>query len=159
MALGLTYCSSETSNASGNKVKQVPNEPKFKKEGELVFYASNRRDTLKTIDIELAENPLEIEQGLMFRRNMQEGQGMLFLMGKENLQSFWMRNTYISLDLLFINSEQKIVTIRPRNAPLNDTSIPSNYPASYVLELVAGFCEKYNIKEGDFISFSRIKGV
>ena len=64
-----------------------------------------------------------------------------------------MRNTLISLDMIFVNAQKEIVTIHKNTKILSDQSYPSTKPAMYVIEVVAGFTDKYNIKEGDKISW------
>ncbi len=122
----------------------------FKKEGELTFANSTDKEITK-IDIEIADNDYERQLGLMNRKSMGENQGMLFIFPAERYQSFWMLNTLFSLDILFINSNKEIVTIHKNTAPISEQSYPSSKPAIYVLEVVAGFTDKYNIKEGDRI--------
>ena len=129
--------------------------PKFKKEGELIFFAANRIDTIKQIALEFAETEEEITQGLMYRRSVPDSIGMIFIFDQAEPRSFWMRNTYVPLDILFINDSQQIVTIRANTRPLSDESVPSSAPAQYVLEVVGGFCEKYGITEGDYVSFEK----
>ncbi len=121
---------------------------KFKKEGELTFRTADDKYIHK-IDIEFAENDDQRADGLMNRFKMQETQGMLFVFETERKQSFWMRNTFISLDMIFVNSNYEIVTIHKNTEILNDNSYASIKPAQYVIETVAGFCDKYNINVGD----------
>jgi uncharacterized membrane protein (UPF0127 family) len=121
---------------------------KFKKEGELTFIDSAGNSIIK-IDIEIADNEYERQLGLMNRESMEELQGMLFIFPTERYQSFWMLNTLFSLDMLFINKKKEIVTIHKNTEPLSQQSYPSSKPANYVLEVVAGFTDKYNIKEGN----------
>jgi len=123
---------------------------KFKKEGELTFVDSVQNPIIK-IDIEIADNDYERQLGLMNRQSMEEMQGMLFLFPQQQFQSFWMRNTLFSLDMLFINSNKEIVTIHKNTTPLSEQSYPSSAPAIYVLEVNAGFCDRHNIKLGDKI--------
>lgn len=122
----------------------------FKKEGELTITDSTGKE-LVTIDIEIADNDYERQLGLMNRKSMEENQGMLFIFPVEKYQSFWMLNTLFSLDMLFINKEKEIVTIHKFTKPISKESYPSSKPAIYVLEVLAGFTDKYNIKEGDKI--------
>ena len=121
---------------------------KFKKEGELTFTDSSGKAITK-IDIEIADNEYETQLGLMNRKGMEENQGMLFIFPQQRMQSFWMLNTLFSLDMLFINTENKIVTIHKNTTPLSKQSYPSSAPAKYVLEVIAGFTDKYKVKEGD----------
>jgi len=101
------------------------------------------------IDIEIADNDYERQLGLMNRQSMEEMQGMLFIFPDERFQSFWMVNTLISLDIIFINSNKKIVTIHKNTTPLSEQSYPSSAPAQYVLEVNAGFCDRHTVKLGD----------
>lgn len=126
----------------------------FTKEGELGF--TDSLGTSKTkIDLEVADNEYERELGLMKRIEMKENQGMLFIFPDEQIRSFWMRNTLISLDMMFINAEKEIVTIHRNTTKLSDQTYPSSKPAMYVVEVVAGFAERHNIQVGDRIDWKR----
>ena len=133
------------------------NEPKveyytFTKEGELTF--TDSLGTLKTkIDLEIAETTYETRLGLMNRNKMEENQGMLFILPNLEPQSFWMRNTLISLDMIFVNDKKQIVTIHKNTKTLSDQSYPSSEPAKYVVEVLAGFTDKHNIQVGDKIDW------
>lgn len=131
--------------------------PSFVKEGELLFKSATTNDTLAVIDIEIADNEQKTAQGLMYRSSMPENAGMLFLMRAERIQSFWMRNTYIPLDMIFVNSDMEIVTIHANTTPMNENSYVSTAPALYVVEVNAGFCNKNNIKIGDIIEYTNNK--
>ena len=85
---------------------------------------------------------------------MNEKQGMLFIFPVEERQSFWMRNTLISLDMIFINSNKKIITIHKNTKVLSEQSYPSTAPAQFVLEVKAGFTDKYNIQIEDKIDWT-----
>jgi uncharacterized protein len=119
----------------------------FVKEGELTFYDTLGNE-ITTIDIEIADNEYERQMGLMFREQLGERQGMLFIFPYQSMQSFWMRNTKISLDIYFVNNQKRIVTIHRGTNILSDESYPSTEPAQYVVEVKSGFTEKYNITEG-----------
>jgi len=139
----------------------INNEPKveyytFTKEGELVF--TDSLGTLKTkIDLEIADNDYERQLGLMNRKEMKENEGMLFIFPVQQLQSFWMRNTLISLDIMFVNDQKKIVTIHKSTKILSETSYPSSWPALYVVEVLAGFTDRHNIQVGDKIDWMGTK--
>lgn len=125
----------------------------FQKEGELIISDStNVRKVV--VDIEIADTDYDRQLGLMKRISMKEKQGMLFIFPEEDKQSFWMRNTLISLDMIFIGSNKKIVTIHKNTKVLSDQSYPSTAPAQYVLEVIAGFTDKYNIQAGDNIDWT-----
>ena len=142
---------------SGQKFVAEDSAPTFIKQGELIFVDTADSDTLAVIDIEIADNDQKTAQGLMYRTSMPENAGMLFLMKTEQMQSFWMKNTYIPLDMIFVNSQKEIVTIRHNTTPMKESSYYSTKPALYVVEVNAGFCRKNNIKEGDRIEFFTIK--
>lgn len=126
----------------------------FTKEGELSF--TDSLGTPKTkIDLEFADNEYERELGLMKRVEMKENQGMLFIFPDEQIRSFWMRNTLISLDIIFVNADMKIVTIHKNTTMLSDQTYPSTKPAQYVVEVVAGYTDRHNIQVGDKIDWKR----
>lgn len=129
-------------------------EPRFKKEGELAFL-NEQGDTLKQIDIELADNEEEREYGMMYRKSMDANTGMLFIMGAEAQQAFWMKNTYIPLDIIFIDNAKKVVSIQRNAQPLSEKNLPSEGPASLVLEVTGGFSDQYNIHKGTQIRYHR----
>ncbi len=128
----------------------------FKKEGELTFTDSLGNTKIK-IDLEIADNEYERQLGLMNRKSMEETQGMLFIFQYERMQSFWMRNTLIPLDMMFVNKNNKIITIHKNTKTLSAQSYPSTAPAIYVVELVGGFTDKYNIIVGDKIFWMSTK--
>lgn len=127
--------------------------PRFQKEGTLTFLQAENGESIKSIDIEVAQDELEIQRGLMYRRSMEPDQGMLFMMPIEEPQAFWMLNTYLSLDIIFVNSNMEIVKIQSNTQPRSLKSIPSQRPALYVVEVLAGFCAEHGISEGDRIIF------
>ena len=135
----------------------ITKEPKveyytFTKEGELTF--TDSLGTLKTkIDLEIADNDYERQLGLMNRKEMKENEGMLFIFLRQDYQSFWMRNTLISLDMIFVNDQKKIITIHKNTKILSETSYPSSEPALYVVEVLAGFTDRHNIQVGDKIDW------
>lgn len=125
----------------------------FRKEGELTFADGETGEKIITINIEKAETPEEQEIGLMYRRELQPNQGMLFIGKREEEKGFWMKNTYIALDIIYANAEKEIVSIGKYAKPQSTQTIPSGAPAQYVVEVVAGFCDQHGISEGDKISF------
>jgi uncharacterized membrane protein (UPF0127 family) len=99
--------------------------------------------------IELATTQDERERGLMFRKELPQGQGMLFDFFTDQPVSFWMHNTYISLDLIFIRSDGRIERIAENAEPMSDNLIPSGTPVRAVLEVIAGTTRELGIKPGD----------
>jgi hypothetical protein len=146
-------------NKSGEDVKQNNSENhqysiKFTKQGEVYFQDKNK-NMVKAIDVEIAETQETRHTGLMYRNSMDEGQGMLFIFEKEEPQGFYMKNTIIPLDIIFINAKKEIVKIYKHTIPFSEDDLPSIKPILYVVEVNAGFTDKYNIKEGDLIDWKR----
>ncbi|RAJ08406.1 hypothetical protein LX64_01057 [Chitinophaga skermanii] len=141
------------SNAGSNTSTVEDQGPAFKKQGELWFISKQNNDTIRKIDIEVARTDEERAKGLMYRRSMEETQGMLFIFDVAEEQSFWMKNTYISLDLLYIGENKEIVSIQKYATPLSEDGLPSYKKALYVVEVVGGYCDKYHITYGDKIDF------
>ena len=132
----------------------VPIAPMFKKQGECTI--TNREDKpIVSIDIEIADDDNKREVGLMGRPVMEERQGMLFVFDQDYMASFWMKNTILPLDIIFINKLGEIVTICRNTTPFSEQSYSATAMALLVLEVNAGFTDKYGIKEGDRISWKR----
>jgi len=152
MTLSLFSCKTEPKNEQ-NLVKEVT----FTKEGELSLY--NLKDvipnTITKIDIEIADDDYQIQTGLMYRKSMLNSQGMLFTFTEEAPRSFYMKNTEFALDIIFIDSKNKVVSIQKNAKPLDESSLPSEGPAQYVLEINAGLTDTWNLKKGDSISFTK----
>lgn len=126
----------------------------FQKQGELIF--SDAKDKiLSKIDIEIADNEDKRMTGLMFRDKMDENQGMLFLFQIEEQQAFWMKNTILPLDIIFVNAKREVVSIQKNAEPYSEKSLPSFKPAQYVVEVNAGYTDKYGIKPGTIIAWTR----
>ncbi len=102
--------------------------------------------------VEIADDDRERARGLMFRRSMPDDEGMLFDFFSEQPESFWMRNTYIPLDMLFIKADGTIDSIAEHATPLSERSIPSKSPVRFVLEINGGLSETLGIKLGDKVS-------
>jgi uncharacterized membrane protein (UPF0127 family) len=127
--------------------------PSFRKDGSLSIIHSKTATPI-ILDIEIADTDAERMRGLMDRQTLPDNAGMLFIFPNEELRSFWMKNTYISLDIIYINSRKEIVSIQKYTQPKSTYSIPSEKPAMYVLEVNAGYSDKNGIDSGDIINFS-----
>ena len=99
--------------------------------------------------VEMATTEQEKETGLMYRKELADGKGMLFDFTPEQEVSMWMKNTYISLDMIFIRADGRILRIAENTEPLSTKIISSKGPARAVLEVVAGTAQKYGIRPGD----------
>jgi len=125
----------------------------FKKEGEVHFLKANSNQTLTKIVVEIANTSKERNQGLMYRDEMPDSMGMLFIFDNSIVRSFWMKNTPVALDILFVNDEKEIVKIHPNTQPYSEDPLNSHRAARYVIEVNAGFCDKYQILEGHNVKF------
>ena len=100
-------------------------------------------------EVELALRRDQFGQGLMFRRQMAEDAGMLFILPRPQTLNMWMKNTYLPLDMLFLNNAGEIVKIAERTVPLSTDRIPSGRPVKGVLEVNAGTAERLGLAVGD----------
>jgi len=124
----------------------------FKKEGTLQIMDSLGQEKAR-FDIELATDDYKRETGLMYRKSMQDNQAMLFVFEDERPRYFYMKNTYLPLDIIYIGADKKIVSIIKNAKVLDETSLPSQFPAQYVLEIKAGLSDTYNITPGDKVTW------
>ena len=152
---GTSTTTSDKKDAGRSEVR--PTGPQFKKEGEL-YLVKAAGDTIRKIDIEIADIESERTIGLMHRWSMPDTQGMLFIFEGEEPRSFWMHNTLMGLDILYIKEDGTIESIAKYCVPKSDKSIPSKGPALYVLELIEGFCDIHGVEVGDKIDFKRTEG-
>lgn len=127
----------------------------FKKEGELILKTAND-SIIKTLDIEIADDEYQTQTGLMYRDAMEQNQGMLFIFPVEELLGFYMKNTKIALDIIYIDSDKKIVSFQKNAQPYSEESLPSNVPAKYVLEVNAGLADAWQLEVGDKIEYQKI---
>ncbi len=102
--------------------------------------------------VELADTEAEQAQGLMFRGSMPADRGMIFVFPQAQPQAFWMRNTYIPLDIAYIGADGRIVSIVKNAQPLNEAPLPSAAPARYVLEINGGLSDRLGIAPGDRVT-------
>jgi uncharacterized membrane protein (UPF0127 family) len=108
-----------------------------------------------SIVIEIAETKEARRKGLMGRHSLNMTNGMLFIYEREALISFWMHNTPISLDMIFVNSKRRIIHIAESTRPMSKQGYGSQMPAQYVVEVPAGFAKFFNIKKGMRIRWQR----
>jgi len=99
--------------------------------------------------VEIADTQEKAEVGLMYRKSMPRNYGMLFLFPYPKIVRMWMKNTYIPLDMIFINNQDEVICLRENARPLDESIIFCPYPASKVLELNAGEIKARNIQPGD----------
>ncbi len=127
----------------------------FVKEGNLNIYKAETDSVLVNMDIEIAESDYETETGLMYRKGMEENQGMLFIMDVRE-HFFHMKNTEFALDIIFIDENLKIASFQENAQPFNEQLLPSQVPAKYALEINAGLSEKWLLEVGDRVEFNKM---
>ena len=103
------------------------------------------------VAVELATTPDARQLGLMYRDHLETGTGMLFIFPRVAPQSFWMHNTKIPLDIVFLDEAGKIVRLYANATPFSDDSLPSEAPVRYVLEVPGGYCAANGIRQGDTV--------
>jgi uncharacterized protein len=127
----------------------------FQKQGELTFLTV-KDQVISQLDIEIAATEYTREKGLMARTQMEENQGMLFIFDYPKIQSFWMKNTILPLDLIFVDESDRIVHINHDAIPFSESLISSEKPSQYVVEVNAGYCRKNQIVVGGKIRWKKL---
>lgn len=112
--------------------------------------------TRSEFTVELALTPSQRSQGLMYRRSMPSDQGMLFDFFEDRLVTMWMRNTFLPLDMIFIQKDGTISHIHQGAVPQDESIISSQTAVRYVLELNAGTAKDHNIRTGDKVVSNQI---
>ncbi|MFY9955247.1 DUF192 domain-containing protein [Bradyrhizobium sp.] len=113
---------------------------------------------VQVFSVEIATTEEEKTTGLMYRKELPDGKGMLFDFSPEQQVSMWMKNTYISLDMIFIRADGRILRIAENTEPLSTRIIPSGGLAKGVLEVSAGTAQKYGIRPGDRVAHPLFNG-
>lgn len=126
----------------------------FRKDTEIYLIKATG-DTLANISIEIADDDYERETGLMYRESMETDQGMLFVFPNEEERGFFMKNTLIPLDLVYFNRDSTAISLHPDAQPMDETTMPSNGPAQFVLEVNAGLLEQWEFEVGDRFSLKQ----
>lgn len=149
LLIAVVACKDDKSHHEAIETEEI----QFVKDGELRFFDVDD-ELLKKVDIEVAQTDYEQQTGLMYRKEMKEDRGMLFIYNDEKPRPyFYMKNTYIGLDLIYISADKKVVDINENAEPLNESTLPSDAPAQYVLEVNAGKAAAWKLKVGDKVSF------
>jgi uncharacterized membrane protein (UPF0127 family) len=112
-----------------------------------------------SVRAQVARSPEQLERGLMFRDKLGYDEGMLFVLGEDAARAFWMKNTFIPLDIIFIDRQKNVSSVS-KNMPRSYKSTPHEQVAiargrgSYVLEVAAGTADAHNLKAGDILDFN-----
>ena len=131
-------------NAPDPKCPPDPESPAPLREGRVVFPDAGRR----AVVVEVAEKDHERMRGLMYRKAMPDDRGMIFRMDARENHTFWMHNTCLSLDMLFIDDDGVIVGIEENAATLDDSTYECSCPSRYVLEVNGGWTRKHGVAPG-----------
>jgi len=137
-----------------NPKAQAEETYKFTKQGIAMFYNKDGSEKCR-FEIEIADTEEKQKTGLMYRDSMAVNQAMLFTFNKPDNQSFWMKNTYLPLDIVYIGPDSVIVSIGENTKPFSEEQVNSNGLAQYVLEINAGLSQKLNLKAGDKFSWKK----
>ena len=116
--------------------------------GVLVQLNGSGGGVTPSIQAEVAATDPARQLGLMYRKSLGETEGMLFVFPAEEPLSFWMRNTYVELDIIYLDKSLKVVSIVHRAVPLTETPRPSGKPAQYVLEVPGGSAKRWGVEPG-----------
>ena len=108
-------------------------------------------------NVEVVDTPETRAKGLMFRQSLADDAGMLFDFGREQPTAFWMQNTFIPLDMIFIAADGEVKTIHVNAVPHDTTSIPSGVPVQFVLEIPGGRSKEIGLAPGDRVEHPRMK--
>lgn len=149
ITIGFTSCKEEKTIA--------PVKVNFKKEGELTLFKGTTDTIIKVFNIEVAKTEYEIQTGLMYRDSMKDNQGMLFVFSDLAERAFYMKNTRIPLDLIFLDHDKRVVSFQENAQPFNEGSLPSNAVAQFVLEVNAGLADKLLLEVGDKMDYFEYK--
>ncbi|MFT4838366.1 MAG: uncharacterized membrane protein (UPF0127 family) [Nonlabens sp.] len=126
----------------------------FKPEATLQLIATTT-DTLKELQVELADTDYSIQLGMMYREELTEDQGMLFVFEEDTPQFFYLKNTEVPLDIIYITGNKRVDSYSLNAKPKDETLLKSKGAAKYVLEVKAGMVEQWGLKEGDLVDWNK----
>lgn len=147
----LLLFSCKENNNTNIKTEEVT----FTKEGNLDIFKKETDSIITQLNIEFAESEYETQTGLMYRTRMENTEAMLFIFPDVAMHSFYMKNTAIPLDIIFIDEKLNIVSFQENAEPFNENGLSSRVPVKYVLEVNAGLVKEWSLAIGDQIAFER----
>lgn len=118
-----------------------------------VTFVDGSGQQIISIEVAVADDPDERNTGLMDVNELPQDKGMLFIFENNEPRSFWMANTPLSLDIIFVNADKEIVRIHQNTQPFSEKNLVSKDPAKYVIETNGGFCRSHDIREGMKVRF------
>ncbi|MDC0742680.1 DUF192 domain-containing protein [Polyangium mundeleinium] len=126
--------------------------PPLLREGKVVF--ADAKD--EAVTVEIAQREHERARGLMYRKQMDEARGMIFVFERREVHQFWMHNTCIPLDMLFVDDDGTIVGIEENAPTMNDSTFSVPCASRYVIEVNAGYCRRHGVRAGQKV---RLEGI
>lgn len=121
----------------------------------VIEFFSSDNAIITRIHVKIADTPIKRAKGLMHVTKLAEDEGMLFVYQSSDIRTFWMKNTPLPLDIIFIDEKYKILNFAESTKPMSENSYESSGPAKYVIEVNAGFVKKFNINVGDYVFISK----
>lgn len=140
---------SPTDSSPEQQPRRAPDQP----QAAVVFDA----DGEVRVSVEVARSPRQIQRGLMYRQHLPPDSGMLFVFSREKVQSFWMKNTLIPLDMIFVTAEMEVAGVVENAQPETITSRTIGKPSQFVVEVNSGFARKHNIAAGTRVRFENVQ--
>jgi len=144
--LALAGCASDSADPSP--------EEGFEVEGALAFLTPDG-DTLRTIDVDIADTDAERKRGLMRQRSLGYDRGMLFIFDSVDEGGMWMRNTPLPLDIVFVAPDSQVINIARRTTPFSEESIEPAAPRNFVVEVRAGFADRFGLTDSTRVRWTR----
>lgn len=120
----------------------------------LILVPTSIGAPVREVAVEVADNDIARQRGLMWREKLADSEGMIFVFDGESMQRFWMKNTLIPLDMVFIDSQMAIVGVVENAEPKSLASRGVDRPSKYVLELAGGYSKRYGLKVGSKVKLS-----
>lgn len=149
MVITVSACSQTQEKSNTKNTEESGRQLTFERS---VSFLTNDEDTLSTVEVAVADDQSERNQGLMDVRNLPKTKGMLFIFEENEPRSFWMANTPLALDIIFVNEDYEIVRIHHNTQPFSESNFESEEPAKYVIETNGGYCISHDIQEGMKVS-------
>jgi len=144
--LALAGCASDSADPSP--------EEGFEVEGALAFLTPDG-DTLRTIDVDIADTDAERKRGLMRQRSLGYDRGMLFIFDSVDEGGMWMKNTPLPLDIVFVAPDSQVINIARRTTPFSEESIEPAAPRNFVVEVRAGFANRFDLTDSTRVRWTR----
>lgn len=139
----------------GQGQSTTANSPAAELTSAVVFQPASGAAPIR-VRVELARTPEEQMRGLMHRRSLEPDTGMLFLFDRAEPRRFWMRNTFIPLDMIFLDAARVVISIEENTVPLDETGRGPDQPAQFVVEVAGGYARSHGITVGSHVQFLNV---